>query len=81
MVKIEDDDFDFGFSTEEDKVEIFQNEVEDYRNRLDKLYKAILPLLNNLEKNPDQEVIKWPNRDKKIKEFKLKIKNIVEGKK
>lgn len=76
----EDQDFDFGFSTEEDKVEIFQSEAEDYKSRLNKLYKAILPLLNNLEKNPDQEIIKWPNRDKKIKEFKLKVKNIMEGK-
>ena len=76
----EEDEFDFGFSTEEDKVEHFQSEVEDYKSRLSKLHKAIMPLLNNLEKNPEQEVIKWPNRDKKIKEFKLKIKNIMEGK-
>ena len=40
----------------------------------------ILPLLSNLMKNPEKEYILWPNRDKKIKQFKAKIKNIYEGK-
>jgi len=39
-----------------------------------------MPLLNNLEKNPEKEYILWPGRDKKIKLFRTKLKNIYEGK-
>ena len=39
-----------------------------------------MPLLNNLEKNPEREYILWPGRDKKIKQFRTKLKNIYEGK-
>jgi len=77
---MKEDDFDFGFTTEEDVTFTLRNDVDDYKSRMEKLYNTIVPLLNNLEKNPDQEMIKWPNRDKKIKEFKLKLKNIIEGK-
>lgn len=77
---IEEDDFDFGFTTEQDTTPALAESLNDYKSRMERMYKAVLPLLNNLEKNPDQEMIKWPNRDKKIKEFKLKLKNILEGK-
>lgn len=82
-----EEDFDFGFSIEhdptielKDTVKNLADESIKYKTRMVKLHEAIIPLLNNLEKNPDQEMIKWPNRDKKIKEFKLKLKNIMEGK-
>ena len=77
------DDFDFGFTTIDDlstDLEATSFQLDDYKTRLQKMYDSILPLLNNLEKNPDQEMIKWPNRDKKIKEFRTKLKNILEGK-
>ena len=75
----EEDEFDFGFTTEQDTTPALAESLNDYKSRMEKMYKAIIPLLNNLEKNPDQEMIKWPNRDKKIKEFKLKLKKIMEG--
>lgn len=78
-IDMKEEDFDFGFTTEEDVTFVLKSNADDYKSRMEKLYKTIIPLLNNLEKNPDQEMIKWPNRDKKIKEFKQKLKDIMEG--
>lgn len=87
-----DEDDDFGFSTiSEEELKKQENELKEFvektnataselEERLAKLYKAIIPLLNNLEKNPEKEYILWPNREKKIKEFRTKLKNIMEGK-
>ena len=33
-----------------------------YKGKLEQLYKTVMPLLNNLQKNPDKEYIYWPNR-------------------
>jgi len=83
---------DFGFSAiSEDELKKYEYELKaavdettttavELEDRLAKLYAAIIPLLNNLEKNPDKEYILWPGRDKKIKQFKNKLKNIYEGK-
>jgi hypothetical protein len=87
----EDDDFGFSAVSEEE-LKKYENELKaavdettttavQLEDRLAKLYAAaIIPLLNNLEKNPDKEYILWPGRDKKIKQFKTKLKNIYEGK-
>ncbi|NDG33328.1 hypothetical protein EB118_25095, partial [bacterium] len=72
-MKKQEEDFDFGFTTVDDPstdLETTSFQLDNYKVRLQQMYDAIIPLLNNLEKNPDQEMIKWPNRDKKIKEFK-----------
>jgi len=81
------EEFDFGFTTEydpsielKDTVKNLTDESSKYKARMIKLYDTIIPLLNNLEKNPDQEMIKWPNRDKKVKEFKQKLNDIMDGK-
>ena len=90
-ININEDD-DFGFSAvSEEELKKYENELKEHvvktsataselQERLNKLYTAIIPLLNNLEKNPEKEYILWPGRDKKIKEFKAKLKNIIEGK-
>ncbi|NDG32109.1 hypothetical protein EB118_18795 [bacterium] len=82
-MKQQSDEFDFGFTTVDDPsshLEETSFKLDDYKTRLQKMFDCIMPLLTNLEKNPEQEMIKWPNRDKKIKEFKTKLKNILEGK-
>ena len=82
-MKKQEEDFDFGFTTINDlstDLEATSFQLDDYKTRLQKMYDSILPLLNNLKKNPEQEMIKWPNREKKIKDFKNKLKNILEGK-
>lgn len=70
-----DDDFDFGFTTvSEDTITQGQQELN---TQLQQLYNAIIPLLKNLQANPEKEYILWPNRVEKIKEFKIKIDKIV----
>ena len=46
------------------------------QDRLDKLFGAIQPLLNNLKKNPEKEYILWPNRLEKIEQFEDHIQKI-----
>jgi hypothetical protein len=61
---------DFGFTAvDEDEIintntnySSLNEEVDDLRKRLHACEKIFLPLLQNLAKNPDKEMIKWPNR-------------------
>ena len=50
------------------------------RTTLDSLYNAIVPLLNNLKKNPEKEYIYWPQRIDKVEAFEEKLLNIYKGK-
>lgn len=70
-----DDDFDFGFTTVSQ--ETITSGEKELNTQLQQLYNAIIPLLKNLQANPDKEYILWPNRVEKIKEFKTKIDSIV----
>lgn len=76
------DNFDFGFTTlSSDSVVDATTAVTDLaaaKSKAEKLYNAILPLLNNLAKDADKnEIIKWPNRGKKIEEFKQHLLAII----
>jgi hypothetical protein len=84
------DMFDFGFTAvDEDDlhtVEISKKIAEEQaataeqlEARLDRLYNAITPLLNNLKKNPEKEYILWPDRLKKVEEFETYLQNIYTG--
>jgi hypothetical protein len=85
------DDYDFGFTThsadevEAPAAEVVQSktsEVEQkYQAIIDNLLKLITPLLNNLQKDADtNEYIKWPDRKKKIDDFKKKLADVAAGK-
>ena len=73
-------DFGFTFSDEEEIITTnteyasLQDQVDDLKQRLHALQKIFLPLLENLAKDPDKPMIKWPNRkeiiDKQIKKLK-----------
>ena len=85
---IDNFDDDFGFSTIDTEELVSYNqpqldsvlaEAEDLKSRLTKMHSAINKLLTNLSKNPEQELIKWPNRLQKINEFKLKLDRIRKG--
>ena len=85
---IENFDDDFGFSTvdtveiqgyNQPEIDSLKLENEDLNLRLDKMQVAINKLLTNLSKNPEQELIKWPNRLEKINEFKQKLDRIRKG--
>lgn len=81
------DIFDFGFTAvDEQELEAVQkasataNETaqtaEQLQEKIDKLYNAITPLLNNLKKNPEKEYILWPNRLAKVEEFETYLQKI-----
>ena len=69
----ETDDFGFTFA---DSNEI-QAKVATTEDKLQGLRNMIMPLLNNLMKNPDKDTILWPNREKKIKEFIKKMDDYI----
>jgi hypothetical protein len=77
------DIFDFGFTAvTEDELESVQSAAfvaDDVQARLDKLFNAIVPLLNNLKKNPEKEYILWPNRLEKVEEFEDLLQKIYKG--
>ena len=85
-----DEIFDFGFTAvDEDELTAVQNtqakvvETEslasDTQDKLDSLFNAITPLLNNLKANPDKEYILWPNRLAKVEQFETKLQKIYRG--
>lgn len=85
-----DFDFDFGFTAvDEAELEAVQQATtqvtetaqtaEQLQGRLDNLFNAITPLLNNLKKNPEKEYILWPNRLTKVEEFETKLQQIYTG--
>jgi len=84
---VSDDFSDFGFTavdeTELQAVQDARKTVGDVevkanttQEKLDKLYNAITPLLNNLKKNPEKEYILWPNRIEKVEQFETHLLNI-----
>lgn len=84
------DFFDFGFTAvDEEELQTVQaatsaakaveEEAKDVQDRLDRLYNAIVPLLNNLKKNPEKEYILWPDRLNKVEQFEDYIQQIYTG--
>ena len=88
--KMSDFDFDFGFTAvDETELEAVQQATsqatqveqtaEQLQTRLDNLYNAIVPLLNNLKMNPEKEYILWPNRLAKVEEFETRLQKMYTG--
>lgn len=82
-----DDMFDFGFTAvDEDELQAVQktqalaNDAEQMasstQEKIDRLYNAIVPLLNNLKKNPEKEYILWPDRLNKVEQFETHLQKI-----
>ena len=85
-----DDIFDFGFTVVDEseleavkKTQDTANDAEQLatttQDKLDKLYNAITPLLNNLKKNPEKEYILWPNRVDKVEQFEDLLRKIYQA--
>lgn len=88
-----DDLEDFGFSAvSEDELKSLERELKqqveqkeqelsltskEYKDKLEALYKLIMPLLLNLEKDPEKEYILWPDRSKKMSAFIARVNKIV----
>ncbi len=75
-----DNMFDFGFTAvDENELEAVQKvaakaeslgaEKLNTQDKIDRLYNAMIPLLNNLKKNPEKEYILWPDRLTKVEAF------------
>lgn len=86
----ESDIFDFGFTAvDEDELEVVQqasahasqtaHTAEQLQAKIDNLYNSIIPLLNNLKKNPEKEYILWPNRLEKVEQFETYLQKIYMG--
>jgi hypothetical protein len=77
------DIFDFGFTAvDEDELEAVQKvtvAASSAEDRLNNLYNAVIPLLNNLKKNPEKDYILWPNRLAKVEEFEDHLQKIYKG--
>ena len=85
MIDIEK--FDFGFTAVDEselkavqevskKAESLGADALNTQEKLDSLYNAITPLLNNLKKNPEKEYILWPNRIDKVEQFEAHLLKI-----
>ena len=72
-----DDDFDFGFTTEEELKSTEIQELGNTQEKLAGLRKMMMPLLLNLKKNPDKDIIKWTGTDR-IKQIDSFIKKMDE---
>lgn len=82
-----DDIFDFGFTVVDEeelqavqKTQALANDAEQMatatQDKIDKLYNAIIPLLNNLKKNPEKDYILWPDRLGKVEQFEDHLQRI-----
>ena len=75
--------FDFGFTAvTEDELDVVRNTQETLGTteaQFDKLYNAIVPLLNNLKLNPEKDYIYWPNRLEKVEAFESHLQKIRSG--
>jgi len=82
-----EDFFDFGFTAvDETELEAVQKATQEVsqvastasttQEKLDRLYNAVIPLLNNLKKNPEKEYILWPDRLSKVEAFEDKLTEI-----
>lgn len=76
------DDFGFTAVTEDElevakKASVASGTAKENEEKLQKLYSAIKPLLENLKKNPEKEYILWPNRIGIIEKFEGHLADIV----
>ena len=78
---------DFGFTAvDESELNVYQEAQQKVaettqaanatQDKVDALYNAIQPLLNNLKANPQKEYILWPQRLEKIEQFETYLQGI-----
>lgn len=82
--------WDFGFTAvDEDELASVQEVKQEaqkasassemVQDRLDRLYNAITPLINNLKKSPEKEYLLWPDRLEKVEAFEDHLQKIYHG--
>jgi uncharacterized protein Yka (UPF0111/DUF47 family) len=74
---------DFGFTAVDESelstVSELSTTLTSQEERLDKLYKMVLPLLSNLKKTPEKDYIFWPNRVEIIEKFEAQLESVYKG--
>jgi len=81
-MKVIDTDFDFGMDFADDLQEVVADQsikTNIAEAKAQKMFDMIMPLLNNLKKNPEKPNIVWPDREKKIDLFIEKLHNVLES--
>jgi len=74
---LNEDEYDFGFTfMDSSEIQTIQTQAQD---KVHGLRNMIMPLLNNLMKNPEKDTIVWPNRDKSIKSFIKKMDEYIDS--
>jgi len=63
----------------EEQSKVVAKATTEAQTKLETLRDMIMPLLNNLAKDPDKEYILWPNRADKIQAFIKKVNDFVDG--
>lgn len=75
-------DFGFSFGDEEelvaDAIAPAADEITDLKKRLIAVNKIYMPLLENLAKNSDKPIIKWPNRGPILEKQIAKLKTLTD---
>lgn len=82
--------FDFGFTAvDEDELDAVKTaeqnlagtdeQLESVQIKLDSLFNAVIPLLNNLKQNPEKDYILWPSRLEKVEAFETMLTKIYKG--
>lgn len=79
----ENNDFGFSFSNEEEIVSSttyanLPEEIEDLKNRLQAIRAIYLPFLENLNRNPEQPIIRWENRKEILDRQIAKLKRLTD---
>ena len=89
----EDDDFGFSLVSEtelkaheellkqkiEEQSKVVQKTTAEMQDKLQGLRDMVMPLLNNLAKDPEKTYILWPDRAVKIKAFIKKVNDYVDN--
>lgn len=70
-----DEEDDFGFTAV--NYDDIKPQTVDYEEKMMKLYNMIMPLLNNLMKDPEKDIIHWPDRTTKIRKFIDKMNKVI----
>jgi hypothetical protein len=92
-MKLSDDDFGFSLVSEselkaheeqlkkvvEQQAKAVEMKTVEAQDKLHGLRDMIMPLLNNLAKDPTKEYVLWPDRAAKIQAFIKKVNNYVDG--
>lgn len=76
--------YDFGFSLmSEDEIKIEEEKlkkvVENESHKLNKVREMIMPLLNNLMKEPQKEYIYWPDRKERVELFIKELDKFIDS--